>query len=196
MPRETAAISKHPVYTIQSCTMSHHFMQIHICMVYMCLAVTCHLHFWQNDSDLLHATAVTQGWNVYWNKSQHRKLTLEKILLPELVPETFRSGIQCANHWTTPLPVLWVCEHRPLAPSIIISIRVCATWANCDTCNYCVLPVLLSKQFFLKHVYSRSRDHFKTKSLILTFWFWFLHLVGKKKGLRKLDLLTSQTNEC
>ena len=27
--------------------------------VYACLAVTCHLHFWQNDWDLLHATAVT-----------------------------------------------------------------------------------------------------------------------------------------
>ena len=24
----------------------------------MCLAVTCHLHFWQNDRDLLRATAV------------------------------------------------------------------------------------------------------------------------------------------
>ena len=29
------------------------------------LAVTCHLHFWQNDRDLLvlHATVVTRGWN-------------------------------------------------------------------------------------------------------------------------------------
>ena len=44
----------------------------------MCLAVTSHLHFWQNDRDLLRATAVTQVWNGYRNKSQHRKLTLEK----------------------------------------------------------------------------------------------------------------------
>ena len=29
----------------------------------MCLAVTCLLHFWQNDRDLLRATAVTRGWN-------------------------------------------------------------------------------------------------------------------------------------
>ena len=36
-------------------------MQIHIHKVSACLAVTCHLHFWQNDRDLLHATAVTQG---------------------------------------------------------------------------------------------------------------------------------------
>ena len=38
-----------------------HFMQSHICKVYACLVVTCHLHFWQNDRGLLHATAVTQG---------------------------------------------------------------------------------------------------------------------------------------
>ena len=59
-----------------------HFMQSHIRKAHACLAVTCHLHFWQNDRVLLHATAVTLGWNRYWKKSQHRKLTLEnKILL-------------------------------------------------------------------------------------------------------------------
>ena len=34
--------------------------------VYACWGVTCHLHFWQNDRDLLCATAVTQGWNGHW----------------------------------------------------------------------------------------------------------------------------------
>ena len=38
-----------------------HFMQSHIGKVYACLAVTCHLHFWQNDLGLLRATAVTRG---------------------------------------------------------------------------------------------------------------------------------------
>ena len=50
-----------------------HFMQSHIRKVYACLAVTCHLHFWQNDRGLLRATAVTRGWNGYRYKSQHRK---------------------------------------------------------------------------------------------------------------------------
>ena len=36
-------------------------MQSHIRKVYACLAVTCYLHFWQNDRDLLRATAVTHG---------------------------------------------------------------------------------------------------------------------------------------
>ena len=42
-------------------------MQSHIRKVYACLAVTCHLHFWQTDRDLLRATAVTRGWNGYRN---------------------------------------------------------------------------------------------------------------------------------
>ena len=44
--------------------------------MYACLAVTCHLHFWQNDRDFLRATVVTRGWNGYRNKSQHRKKPL------------------------------------------------------------------------------------------------------------------------
>ena len=63
------------------------FNKSHIRKVYACLAVTCHLHFWQNDRDLLRATVVTRGWNGYRNKSQHRKFgtfdpTTRLILLP------------------------------------------------------------------------------------------------------------------
>ena len=79
-----------------------HFMQSHIHKVYACLAVTCHLHFWQNDRSLLRATAVTRGWNGYRNKSQHRKLTLEKKILPPLQqgfePATFQSRVRRSNH--------------------------------------------------------------------------------------------------
>ena len=83
-----------------------HFMQSHICKVYACLAVTCHLRLWQNDRGLLRATAVTRGWNGYRNKSQHRKLTLEKKILPPLQqgfePATFRSQVRCSNHCAIP----------------------------------------------------------------------------------------------
>ena len=41
-------------------------MQSHILNVHACLAVTCHLRFWQNDRDLLRATVVTR------NKSAQR----------------------------------------------------------------------------------------------------------------------------
>ena len=37
------------------------FNKIHIRKVYACLAVTCHLHFWQNDLGLLRATTVGGG---------------------------------------------------------------------------------------------------------------------------------------
>ena len=52
------------------------FNKSHIRKVYACLAVTCHLHFWQNDRDFLRATVVTRGGGTDTeNKSQHRKST-------------------------------------------------------------------------------------------------------------------------
>ena len=42
-------------------------MKSHIQRVHARLGVTCHLHLWQNDWDLLRATAVTRGWNGYRN---------------------------------------------------------------------------------------------------------------------------------
>ena len=88
------------------------FNKIHIRKVYACLAVTCHLHFWQNDRDFLRATVVTRGWNGYQNKSQHRKSTLEKKILPPFQqgfePATFRSRVRCSNHWAIPAPLALV----------------------------------------------------------------------------------------
>ena len=83
--------------------------------VYACLAVTCHLHFWQNDRDFLRATVVTRGWNGYRNKSQHRKSTLEKKILPPFQqgfePATFQSRVRCSNHWAIPAPPVSVKVH-------------------------------------------------------------------------------------
>ena len=83
-------------------------MQSHIRKMYACLAVTCHLRFWQNDRGLLCATTVTRGWNGYRNKSQHRKLTLEKKILPPLQqgfePATFQSRVRRSIHWAIPAP--------------------------------------------------------------------------------------------
>ena len=105
VPHETAAVSAQVLCT--PCNNAPcHFMQSHIRKVYACLAVTCHLHLWQNDRDLLRATAVTRGWNGHRNKSQHRKLTLEKKILPPplqgLEPATFQSQVRRSNHWAIP----------------------------------------------------------------------------------------------
>ena len=55
-------LGAHSVCTIQPCTsLQCLFIWSHVCWVHVCSAVTCHLHFWQNDWDLLHATVVTWG---------------------------------------------------------------------------------------------------------------------------------------
>ena len=107
VPHETAAVSAQVLCTPYNHAPCH-FMQSHIRKVYACLAVTCHLHFWQNDRDLLRATVVTRGWNGYRNKSQHRKSTLEKKILPPFQqgfePATFQSRVRRSNHWAIPAP--------------------------------------------------------------------------------------------
>ena len=68
----------------------------------MSLGVTCHQHSWQKDRGLLRATsAVTRGVERTPNKSQHRKLTLEKKIPPPLLPglelATFRSRVRSSR---------------------------------------------------------------------------------------------------
>ena len=112
VPHETTAVSVQVLCTPYNHAPCH-FMQSHICKVDACLAVTCHLHFWQNDQDLLCATAVTWGWNGYRNKSQHRKSTLEKkillLLLQGFKPVTFQTQVRRSNHWATPTCLLSHC---------------------------------------------------------------------------------------
>ena len=60
VPHETATVSAHVLCTPYNHAPCH-FLQSHIRKVYACLAVTCHLHFWQNDRDLLRATAGRGG---------------------------------------------------------------------------------------------------------------------------------------
>ena len=57
--RNCCRLGARSVYAIQPCTILRcHFIQGHLRRVPVCLVVTCHLHFWQNDRDLLRATAV------------------------------------------------------------------------------------------------------------------------------------------
>ena len=81
------------MYTTQPCTVSLH-AKPHIRKVHACLAVTCHLHFWQNDRDLLRATAVTRVGTDTEIGVGTRKSTLEKKILPPLLqglePATFQ----------------------------------------------------------------------------------------------------------
>ena len=73
------------VYTIQPCiSLQCHFIRSHmhwVHAVFSCNLPSAPLSEWPG---LLHATAVTRGWNGYRNKNQNRKLTLENILPPLL----------------------------------------------------------------------------------------------------------------
>ena len=84
--------------------------------VHACLAVTCHLHFWQNyDRDLFTYFCVNKGVERTPKKSQHRKLTLEKKILPPLLPglvlfeartERFQNKVNLAG--SPPSRSLWL----------------------------------------------------------------------------------------
>ena len=91
-----------------------HFMQSHIPRVHVCLAVSCHLRFWQNDRHLLRTTFHT-GVERILEKSQHRKLTMEKKILPPLLhglePGIFQSRVRCSNHSAIP----WDKSEGPVA---------------------------------------------------------------------------------
>ena len=80
MPHETAAVS----VQVQFCRHHApcHFMQSHIRKVYGCLAVTCHLHFWQNDQDLLRATAHRGGCTLRASLSSTFLQTLPDLVTP------------------------------------------------------------------------------------------------------------------
>ena len=77
--------------------MSRHFRQSYTRRAHEYLAATCHLHFWQKDRDLLRATAVTRGWNGYRNKTQHRKLSLERIVFLPLLHQSRTRDLSITN---------------------------------------------------------------------------------------------------
>ena len=122
VPHETAAVLAQVLCTPYNHA-PYHLTQSHIRKVYACLAVTCHLHFLAEWPNLLCATVVTPGWNGYWNKSQHRKSTLEKKICPLLLqgfdPMTFQSHVWCCNHWAIPAP-----ESSVLKSSAVFPLRL------------------------------------------------------------------------
>ena len=86
VPCETAAISVHVLCTPYNHVLVYSVIRSHVRRVHACLAVTCHLHFWQTDLGSFTCFCGNSGWNRYWNKIQHRKMTLEKKILPPLLP--------------------------------------------------------------------------------------------------------------
>ena len=95
------------VYTIQLYTsLQCQFIRSHIYRVHICLAVTCHPHFWLFYL-LLRVERIQKRKKERKKrrrkKTQHRALTLEKKILSPLLrglePATFRSRVRRSNHW-------------------------------------------------------------------------------------------------
>ena len=106
VPHETAVVSVHGQCTPHNHAPGYsHFIQHHIDRVYVCLAITCHLHFRQIDGIF---------YMLLW---EHRVRTVTKIgvsteswpcppLLWGLKPTTFQSRVQRSSTELTPLPSL------------------------------------------------------------------------------------------
>ena len=105
--------------------------------MYACLGVPCHLHFWQNDRDLLRVTAVTRRVERTQNKSQHTKLTLEKKIPPPPLPgfdlATFRSRVRRSYKQAIPVGSRSAFSH--LAFCLKLPTRKSAQWRLTNSVN-------------------------------------------------------------
>ena len=107
--KTTAVSASSPACTIQLCTsytvtsLEATYVGSIARRVFSCKLPLALLAEWSGSS-MPRDTAVKRGWNGYRNiKSQRRKLTLEKKILPPLLPvlepATFRSRLRRSTHW-------------------------------------------------------------------------------------------------
>ena len=132
-------------------------MQSHTHRMHVCLAVTCHLHFRQNDQDFffLHATAVTTDTKIRFSTE---RVTLEKEILPPLLlglePTTFWSQVPRSNHWAIPTPCYsqyekgkWCVQNIVELFSTALFHFQCEWWSS-----FSALNIYLSLMFLLCHL--------------------------------------------
>ena len=82
----------------------------HVPRVHACLAITGHLHLWQNDQDFLHATAVSRGWNRYRNKSTEswpRRGNISRCSCQDSNLQPFDHKSSALTTELSPLPFIW-----------------------------------------------------------------------------------------
>ena len=84
----------------------NHFMLSHVRRVNVCLAVTCHLHFTQNGRNLLHSSAVTQGWNRYRDEWA-QKVDPEEDHSPAAPARTWTHNLSILSPALQPCKSLW-----------------------------------------------------------------------------------------
>ena len=135
VPREIAAVSAHGLctpFTHASVCSVTLFKARDVGCMSQCLAVTFHLHFWQNELDLLRVTAVTRGWIGYWNKTKkswpRRRIWSRRPYLG-LNPRPF-------DHESVALPLSY--HHSPVWRQVLETRLVvwCRTWEARNTVRW------------------------------------------------------------
>ena len=114
--------------------------------MYACLAVTCHLHFWQNDQGLLRATAVTQGWNGH--RIRVSTQSCENFLLQSQLcaAQTYTFNIHlsvlaspsASSPWCTIVSICLhkdMCTHAVNCPCSSFTEQVTKCWWSPCTCS-------------------------------------------------------------
>ena len=104
------------VYTIQPCTSFQcHIFWSHIPSVHVCLAVTFHQHFWQNDQDLLRATVV-KGVEQILKQGSAQKVDCAEEHFPAIPTGNQTCSLWILNpplqHWVIPASQLWKKEKK------------------------------------------------------------------------------------
>ena len=134
MKCETAAVSAYVMCT--SCNHApdySHFIWSQICS----------MHVW----DLFHALVVTGGWNRCWNKSQHRKLALEKkILLTGIRTHDLSIMSLALCHWAIPAPCtnfVYCFGKTTQSSGDLIVFLLQRTWACNFTCQIVLCKLLI-----------------------------------------------------
>ena len=116
VPHETAVILALRVLCTPYNHAPCHFMPSHVHKMHAYLAVTCHLHFWQNDRDLLRATAVTRGVERIPKCESAQKVDCGE----ESSPAT-PAGIRTRDHLIAN-PFMHACTYLCVCPYIHLSV--------------------------------------------------------------------------
>ena len=99
VPRETAAVSAHVLRAPYNHAPQCHFIPSHIQRVHVCLAVNCHLYFWQNGRDLLRNILQKQSLRLWFFVPAAMK-SIWQILTAWPCRIIMDGSLACFHHWT------------------------------------------------------------------------------------------------
>ena len=138
----------------------HHTTMLHVTSckatditVYACLAVTCHLHFWQNDQDLLCANAVKRGWNGYpW--SSYKSTLTDWCHLVQLSSQLFNQAVFLLHSSGYCFIELNLQTETALEYFTLHAQGAAGSWLNSATVDCQLPPIIIFQKAVLKTISS------------------------------------------